>query len=73
MTRENHQVVEIKSFSGAGWRGAGKKGNQFLKVSEQKLLKTNVEKMSFLELPQKFMKTSQLKISSTYVDDNNET
>jgi hypothetical protein len=44
VTRENHQVVEIKSFSGAGWRGAGKKGNQFLKVSEQKLLKNKLVK-----------------------------
>ena len=44
-----------------------------MKVYEQKLLKTNAEKMSLLELPQKFMKTSKLKISSKYVDDNNET
>jgi hypothetical protein len=49
-----------------------KKGVQILKDSEQKLLKTNVEKMSLSELPQNFMKTSQLKISSKYVDDNYE-
>jgi hypothetical protein len=51
----------------------GKKGKSNLKVSEQKLLKTNVEKMSLLGLPQKWLKTSQLKISSKYVDDTNDT
>jgi hypothetical protein len=50
-----------------------KKGVQILKDSEQKLLKTNVGKMSLLGLVQKLLKTSQLKISSTYVDDKNRT
>ena len=44
-----------------------------MKVCLQKLLKTNVEKMSLLGLVEKSMKTSQLKISSKYVDDNNDT
>jgi hypothetical protein len=43
-----------------------------LEVSEQKLLKTNIEKMSDSVLPQKSLKTSNLKISSKYVDENKE-
>jgi hypothetical protein len=34
-----------------------KKGNLNLKVSEQKLLKINLEKLSDSELPQKLLKT----------------
>ena len=38
-----------------------KKGDLNLKVSEQKLLKTNLEKMSDFELLQKLFKTKLLK------------
>jgi hypothetical protein len=50
----------------------GKKGKSNLKVSLQKLLITNVGKMLLFGPPQKLLKKSQLKISSKYVDDNNE-
>ncbi len=38
-----------------------------MKVSQQKLLKTNEEKMSAFRPEQMFMKTNELKISSEYV------
>jgi len=62
--------LKLKGLPPQASVGAQKKGESDLKVSQQKLLKTNVEKMSAFVLPQKMMKTRDLKISSKYVDEN---
>jgi len=62
--------LKLKGLPPQASVGPQKKGESNLKVSQQKLLKTNVEKMSDFVLPQKVLKTSNLKISSKYVDEN---
>jgi hypothetical protein len=56
-----------KELSKSGGRGAGKRGNSFLKDSAIMLLKKNVEKMSVLGLAIMYMKTKGLFNSSHYI------
>jgi hypothetical protein len=50
------QVTGFKQVSWVALDGAAKKGNLKMKVSLQKLLKTNVERMSASRLVQKLLK-----------------
>jgi hypothetical protein len=48
-------MIENGKVSSAGGDEARKKGDQFWKHSEQKLLKTHVVKMSDFDLPEKLL------------------
>ena len=56
------QVIEIKQVNFCLATVARKKGGLNLKVSLQKLLKTNVEKMSAFGPEQKLLKTKPVKV-----------
>jgi len=59
MIHGNFQVIEFKTVSMIERREPQKKGNAFLKVCLQKLLKTHVEKMSAFWFEQKLLKTKE--------------
>jgi hypothetical protein len=56
------QVIEIKQVNFSLQRSGAKKGGLNLKVSLEKLLKTNVEEMSAFGSEQKLLKTKQVKV-----------